>query len=116
MAYATKAELASYLNVNEADLPDDAERLLDRASELIDETVVAVYDTDDEDVQAALRDATAAQVEFWIEVGEEHDITGQRGEIEVEGLRIRKLPGTLAARARRALARENLLSRSVRGA
>ena len=36
MAYATLTELADYLGVQEVDLPDDAERLLERASELID--------------------------------------------------------------------------------
>ena len=36
MAYATITELADYLGVQEVDLPDDAERLLERASELID--------------------------------------------------------------------------------
>jgi hypothetical protein len=36
MAYATTTELADYLGVLEVDLPDDAERLLERASDLID--------------------------------------------------------------------------------
>ena len=36
MAYATLTELADYLGVLESDLPDDANRLLERASELID--------------------------------------------------------------------------------
>ena len=36
MAYASITELADYLGVQEMDLPDDAERLLERASELID--------------------------------------------------------------------------------
>lgn len=36
MAYATLTELADYLGVQEVDLPDDAERLLERASEMID--------------------------------------------------------------------------------
>lgn len=113
MAHATTAQLAAWLAVEEGDLPGDAERLLDRASETIDETVVAPYDDDDSDILDVLADATCAQVEFWIEVGEEHDVTGQRGEIDIEGLHIRQLPGTLAPRARRALARGNLLSRSV---
>lgn len=113
MAHATTTQLADWLGVDEVDLPADADRLLDRATETIDEAVVTPYDAEDADVLAALADATCAQVEFWFEVGEEHDITGQRGEIETEGLRIRNLPGTLAPRARRALAGENLLSRSV---
>lgn len=113
MAHATTTQLAAWLGVAEGELVADASRLLDRATEVIDEAVVAPYDSDDEDVETALSNATCAQVEFWLEVGEEHDISGQRGEIETEGLRIRKLPPTLALRARRALAGQNLLSRSV---
>lgn len=113
MSYATTTQLATWLGIDEEDLAADADRLLERASELIDEEVVAPYDDEDTDVLEALADATCAQVEFWNEVGEEHDTTGQRGSISVEGLSIARLPGTLAPRARRALARENLLSRSV---
>lgn len=113
MAHATTAELATWLGVAEGDLVSDASRLLDRATEVIDEAVVAPYDDTDSDILDALSNATCAQVEFWLEIGEEHDISGQRGEIETEGLRISRLPGTLAPRARRALAGQNLLSRSV---
>lgn len=113
MAHATTTQLAAWLGVVEGDLVSDAARLLDRATEVIDEAVVAPYDDTDSDVLEALADATCAQVEFWLEIGEEHDISGQRGEIETEGLRIRRLPGTLAPRARRALTGQNLLSRSV---
>lgn len=116
MAHATTSQLADWLDTSAEDLPADAARLLDRATEVIDEVVVAPYPTDDEDVAAALADAVCAQVEFWIEVGEEHDVAGQRGSISVDGLSIAQLPGTLAPRARRALASENLLTRSVMGA
>jgi hypothetical protein len=110
VSHATTGQLATWLD---DDAPDGAEHLLDRATELIDEHIVSTYDIDDDDVKAALADATCAQVEFWLEVGEEHDVSGQRGQISVAGLQISKLPPTLALRARRALTRENLLSRSV---
>lgn len=116
MAYATTAQLAAWLDVSEDDLPEGSARMLERASEVIDEVVVAPYPTGDDDVVAALADAACAQVEFWFEVGEEHDVAGQRGSISVEGMSISKLPGTLAPRARRALASQNLLTRSVMGA
>lgn len=116
MAHATTAQLAAWLDIDEGDLVADAARLLDRATERIDEIVIASYDDEDPDTLDALADATTAQVEFWLEVGEEHDITGQRGSIAVEGMRIGNLPRTLAPRARSALARENLLTRSVMGA
>ena len=113
MAHATTAQLATWLGVDEGELVADASRLLDRATEVVDDAVVSPYDDTDSDTLDALADATCAQVEFWLEVGEEHDISGQRGEIETEGLRIARLPGTLAPRARRALSKGNLLSRSV---
>jgi hypothetical protein len=115
VSYSTTAQLASWLEVDEGDLTV-GDRVLARASELIDEVVVAPYDPDDEDVIEALADATCAQVEFWLEAGEEHDIGGQRGDIAVEGLRIGRLPNTLAPRARRALALQNLLTRSIQPA
>ena len=119
MAHASTAQLAEWLDVEEEDLVEGAARLLDRATDVIDDAVVSPYVTDAEDVLAALADATCAQVEFWLEVGEEHDVTGQRGQIAIGGqggLAISRLPSTLAPRARRALALENLLSRSVQSA
>lgn len=113
--HATATQLATYLGVDEQDLTVGA-RELTRATEVIDEHIVAPYDTEDPDVLSALADATCAQVEFWLEVGEEHDIGGQRGQVSIGGqggLSISKLPNTLALRARRALSRENLLTRSV---
>lgn len=75
MAYATVAELEAWLGQTP---PADAERLLDRASGLVDRaTVAAVYKVDDQgaptnpDMAATLRDATCAQVEYWIETGDE---------------------------------------------
>lgn len=65
--------------------PDDISRLLARASELVDGAVRQPYTTDDDglatdaDIAAALRDATCAQVEQWIEVGEENAIDGLAG-------------------------------------
>lgn len=84
VAYATEAELTAYLP--DGTVVTDADRLLARASELIDGTVTSSFavdaDTDlptDPDVAAALRDATCAQVEQWLEVGEENDIDGLAG-------------------------------------
>lgn len=83
-AYATDAEYLVFTGLTTA--PDDIDRLLMRASELIDNTVTvafAVDDTDqlptDTDVADAMRDAACAQVEFWSEVGEGNDIDGLAG-------------------------------------
>ena len=102
-AYATTAELAAWLGT---DAPPDSERLLSRASELLDATVYVAYAVDsatglpaDPDAAAALRDAACAQVEFWIEVGEVHDLDGGAGgQVSIGGLSMRR-PGRLSGRA-----------------
>ena len=115
MAYATTTELAEYLGVQESDLPDDAERLLERASEMIDYyTLNRIDETEDAEVA---KKATMAQVEQWLEMGDE-------GIIKIQGLTIgpfqaqfgagdnRTIP-ELASRARRFLFLEGLLYRGV---
>lgn len=70
--------------------PEDLSRLLTRASELIDDfcrTAVYAVDafdmpTDAEDI-AAFRDATCAQVEFWLAGDEEDDILGPVSDITI---------------------------------
>ncbi len=85
-AYATVADLLSFTASGTLDDLDDPERQLTRASELLDATVRTPFtvdaDTDlptDTDVAAAMRDACCAQVEFWAETGEEHDVDGLAG-------------------------------------
>ena len=80
--YATPADLAEYLGL--LDPPDDAQRLLLRASEEVDSTLMAsVYAVDDTDhypvVQEqrdACRDAVCAIVEWWAETGDETGASG----------------------------------------
>lgn len=82
MAHATAAEYETYTGQT---APADIDRLLDRATELLDADVLlgAVYDIDenslpsDADVIAAFRDATCAQVEYWQDTGEEIDVSGR---------------------------------------
>lgn len=116
-AYATTAELLAYLPATDL-LPDvGLDRMLQRAAELIDDTVRQPFDVDDDsdlptdtDVAAAVRDASCAQVEFWLSVGEAHDVEGLAGEsVSVAGASYR-LPPTLAPRARRILHTAGLLS------
>ena len=102
-AYATTAELAAWLGT---DAPADAERLLRRASELLDATVCVAYAVDaatglpaDSDAAEALCDAACAQVEQWVEVGEAHDIDGVAGTpVRIGGLAMQR-PGRLSGRA-----------------
>ncbi|TFV91404.1 hypothetical protein [Blastococcus sp. CT_GayMR16] len=90
---------------------DDADRILLRATELIAEhtTTGWTLNTDGDpavtEVREALRDATCAQVEQWLEVGEENDVAGySRGAaMGVGGVNLSSLPSILAPRARRIL-------------
>lgn len=100
---------------------DDAPRLLARASELIDSKARASFvlnkATDlptDPAVAAACRDACCAQVEFWLEVGEEHDIAGMANRGAAIGhLRLDALPPELGPRARRILSAAGLFTASL---
>lgn len=80
-AHATPAQLTEWLPAS-VETPPDAERLLERASTLVDQAVLAGYDTDDTGapadpgIAAVLADATCAQVEQWLEVDEQNDIDG----------------------------------------
>lgn len=80
-AYATTADLIEWMPSGLVD-GLDAPRVLLRASQRIDENVRVPFGVDDDgvptdaDIAAVLRDATCAQVEFWVETSEEHDIDG----------------------------------------
>lgn len=127
MAYATGEQLGSYLEGGNAAVPSDAARLLDRASELVDDHVVtAVYDVDEQDmptdpkVIAALADAVCAQVEYWLTGDEEDDILGPLESTSIGGMsqahgsgQNRVTPMYLAPRAARHLRKAGLLSAYV---
>jgi hypothetical protein len=111
--YATTSELADWLGTS---APADAERLLERASELLDSIVVASFAVDpetklptDADTAAALRDACCAVVEFWREVGEENDVDGLAGTpVSTGGYSGRRAPAN-SPRAIRILRQAGLL-------
>lgn len=66
MAYATVDDLAGYVTT----IPTTAVVLLDRASRDVDQALLTtVYDTDDVDVQDALRVATCEQAAGYIAAG-----------------------------------------------
>lgn len=90
--HADRDDLEAYLSaddwavVNGWDLAEVTRRL-ERASDLVDDlTGRANYDVDedglavDADLAEALRKATCAVVEFWLEVGEENDLDGRAGQ------------------------------------
>jgi len=104
--------------------PVDVDRLLERASELIDDYLrTAYYATDDDDlptdakVATALSKATCAQVEYWQAGDEEDDILGPVESLALGGMTVkfnsntgqREAPRYLAPRAARILREAELL-------
>lgn len=109
--YATIPDLTARLSAVYT-VPANADQLLLKASELIDfatqgKAQLAWYG-DDVDLKALLTQATCDQVEFWLEVGEEHDVTGLSGMMLAGRVQIQKLPGYLGQRPLRTLLRAGL--------
>lgn len=114
--YATAAELATFLGVSQGNLPSDVDRMLERASTLIDSiSTLRAFDVDsgtnlpvDGDVAVAMRDAVSAQVEYWFEIGggsqepnsagEAHDILRLPGDQKIGTVEVPNLK-TYAPRA-----------------
>lgn len=121
--YATEEQLAEWLlgGAYEDETPtgEAAERVLARASELIGACSFGMYEIDSvtglpvvASVISSLRDATCAQVEQWLEVGEENDIAGwnRRKSMSFGSVSVQELPAVLAPRAARILASEGILN------
>jgi hypothetical protein len=113
MAYATKTDLAAYLGISETNLPLDSDRQLQRASELIDYATMNRTQATANAIPA--KNAAMAQVEFWMEAGEESDIYGAKNfrSHSIGGISIQGRISELAPRAKRILSREGLLYRGV---
>ena len=100
MAYATVDDLRDWL-WNEP--PDDADRQLSNASRVIDGALFgAIYTTDpvtflptDPLIIAALRDATCAQVEWWLTTGDELEQFGPYHDVNIldAGVALKRMPG-----------------------
>lgn len=85
--HATAADYLSYTGVAG---PSDIDRLLLRATELVDQAAkTAVYDVDDSGnatdtaIAAALRDATCAQVSYWVLTGDEQGAAYRWGSVSI---------------------------------
>ena len=70
MNYATNVDLYVYLGVEPDALPQDSDRMLLRASEMVDYVTRGRIDTDNTTHMAAALSATVAIVEDWITNGE----------------------------------------------
>lgn len=114
-AYATAAQLTAFLAEDTEVPPSDAEieRLLQRATDLLDEHICGAWTPDDDDlpddatIATAFANAVCAQVEFWLLAGEEHDIEGQAGRQASAGGATWIVPPRVAPRAYGFLRRVN---------
>lgn len=121
MAYATTTDLAEYLGVTVGELPSDAERLLDRASELVEHAMFNNYDSSITEHVEAAKKATCAQVEFWNNIGEGTAIVGRNiegyksGDLSMSfGKGSNSSVDKLSSRATLHLGRHGLLYRGVK--
>lgn len=104
--YATTKDLQDYLGATTA-LPQDAARLLARASEDVEACLTADPNLENLEVAAVLRQATCAQIELWMHTDESHAILGAQGLQKIGDLEFRAAP-QLAPRAKRLLLRAGL--------
>lgn len=119
MAYATTAQLTAYLGYPS---PSNATNLLERASDVIDYATMGRIDVTDTEQASVAQKATCQQVEYWLEVGVESDISGAeyksisigtfQATYNTDGQGIKS--NTLAPRARRTLFLGGMLYRGVR--
>jgi len=113
--YATPTDLADRLSPPYA-IPAgyDEDDLLLKASEVIEDHTQGraewLWNNDEwqdggstADARASVTRATVDQVEFWVEVGPEHDVSGLRGSLVGGRLQVHPVAGTLAPRAERTL-------------
>lgn len=110
--HATESQVIDFLGHA---APSDIDRLLVRASSLIDFHTHTAYTVDsdtglatDNEVAAALADAVCAQIEFWVEVGEASNIDGLASTQQSVGGRSGYRTPPLAPRAHEALANAGL--------
>lgn len=122
--YAEVADLAARLSPGYT-MPsdDDALKLLVKASELIEYVTLgrseiawqfAEDNLSDDNAQARkakITDATCDQVEFWLEVGEEHDTASLPKHSSLQGgrVQVQKIPGQLGRRPMRTLTTAGLM-------
>ena len=138
MPYAVLSDLATFLNVEISTLTSDNTRMLQRASELVSfvtnhaidqwNQFYAALNTQGKSDNAsrqtqianATKNATCAQVEFWIERGEDYDMRGPMASEQLGKLTVsygsgkdRVAPTYLCPRAARFLQMAGLLYRGA---
>ena len=112
--YASEAELETYLG---EDAPPKAAKLLRDASSLIDSIIVGGYIVTGGVIETkakdALRDATCAQVEWWVEAGDPSDSMHKFDSVSTGSFSATPSGRRLAPRAADHLFNGGLLNRAV---
>ena len=116
MDYATRDEVrarvdSTYAGYSIITIDAELNDAILKASELIDEhtlnRAMPAYESEELAGEQPYRDALARavtdQVEFWAEVGPEHDVTGQRGSVVAGRFQLHPTSPTLSPRAKRTL-------------
>lgn len=110
--FATHDELVARVDTTVYSVPADSARLRRNASELIDYVsqgrAQVAFDSNDATLKALLSAATCDQVEYWLEVGEEHDVVGLVGALTSGRWSVSKVTPALGPRALRTLKRAGL--------
>lgn len=122
VAYAEASDLPTFIQSQYLAFPaivadEDADFLLLRASELIDEYTLnfapQAYADEEGDTETpqrdALKQAACEQVEFWLEVGPEHDVAGLRGSLVAGRLQVHPVAKTLGPVPHRTLRNAGLI-------
>jgi len=116
MSYTNVNSLVEYLSVGEEDLPDDIDRMIDRATELVEEVCMGRIDKDKDRHLEVLEKAVNAQIEYWIEVGDELGVMYAFDKATIGSVSIsqdKKLP-VLSPRTKRVLLTNGLLNKGIK--
>lgn len=117
--YATKENLAEFLDIVVEDLPSDSNRLLKRASEMVQQAILENYNSANTKHVEAAKLAVCSQVEYWQNMGEASSIIGTVQNFSLGSLTMnfdenKKGGNVLCDRARNFLNQQGLLYRGVR--
>lgn len=116
MTYTDVIGVSEYMSLDEDDLPNDIDRMIDRASDLIDYYSLNKIDSNNNRQLEVAKKATNAQIEYWLNTNDElnimHIFQGVTAGGDISINREGKLP-ELAPRAKRALLLGGLYNRSV---
>ena len=108
--FVTANEVQTWVG-NLITLPIDIDRIILRACELIRRKTY--HRTDDTEWVEDVKNATCAQIEYWLQIDEASDITGPLGPMKIKDFSFNSRFTTLAPRARDLLLDAGLLYKRI---